>query len=67
MFPEMPFTEAMREQYCWRKWHVRPRAHWLQINFWGEGELCWLLIPWHYPAVGCLSHLPVPVGTGTTH
>uniref|UniRef100_A0A8B9FNN0 Dipeptidyl peptidase 7 n=1 Tax=Amazona collaria TaxID=241587 RepID=A0A8B9FNN0_9PSIT len=38
MFPEMPFTEAMREQYCGRKWHVRPRAHWLQINFWG-GDL----------------------------
>ncbi|NXU94989.1 DPP2 peptidase, partial [Xiphorhynchus elegans] len=35
MFPEMPFTEAMREQYCWKKWHVRPRAHWLQTNFWG--------------------------------
>ncbi|NWQ81447.1 DPP2 peptidase, partial [Columbina picui] len=38
MFPEMPFTEAMREQYCWSKWHVRPRARWLQINFWG-GDL----------------------------
>ncbi|KAM6237783.1 dipeptidyl peptidase 2 isoform 2-T2 [Spheniscus humboldti] len=38
MFPEMPFTEAMREQYCWRKWHVRPRAHWLRTNFWG-GDL----------------------------
>ncbi|NXR71152.1 DPP2 peptidase, partial [Pycnonotus jocosus] len=36
MFPEMPFTEAMREQYCWNKWHVRPRAHWLQTNFWGK-------------------------------
>ncbi|NXR98143.1 DPP2 peptidase, partial [Oxylabes madagascariensis] len=36
MFPEMPFTEAMREQYCWNKWRVRPRAHWLQTNFWGE-------------------------------
>ncbi|XP_074968204.1 dipeptidyl peptidase 2 isoform X2 [Phalacrocorax aristotelis] len=38
MFPEMPFTEAMREQYCQSKWHVRPRAHWLQTNFWG-GDL----------------------------
>ncbi|XP_074412192.1 dipeptidyl peptidase 2 isoform X2 [Zonotrichia albicollis] len=36
MFPEMPFTEAMREQYCWNKWRVRPRAHWLRTNFWGE-------------------------------
>ncbi|KAK2517685.1 hypothetical protein Q9233_012941 [Columba guinea] len=38
MFPEMPFTEAMREQYCWSRWRVRPRARWLQINFWG-GDL----------------------------
>ncbi|NXW24036.1 DPP2 peptidase, partial [Circaetus pectoralis] len=38
MFPEMPFTEAMREQYCRSKWHVRPRAHWLRTNFWG-GDL----------------------------
>ncbi|XP_015734196.1 dipeptidyl peptidase 2 [Coturnix japonica] len=38
MFPEMPFTEAMREQYCWSRWRVRPRAQWLQINFWG-GDL----------------------------
>ncbi|XP_009990912.1 PREDICTED: dipeptidyl peptidase 2 [Tauraco erythrolophus] len=38
MFPEMPFTEAMREQYCWSRWHVRPRAHWLRTNFWG-GDL----------------------------
>ncbi|KAF2980923.1 hypothetical protein EK904_003947 [Melospiza melodia maxima] len=36
MFPEMPFTEAMREHYCWNKWRVRPRAHWLRTNFWGE-------------------------------
>ncbi|XP_064892311.1 dipeptidyl peptidase 2 isoform X1 [Columba livia] len=38
MFPEMPFTEAMREQYCWSRWRVRPRARWLHINFWG-GDL----------------------------
>ncbi|NXP49973.1 DPP2 peptidase, partial [Heliornis fulica] len=38
MFPEMPFTEAMREQYCQSKWHVKPRARWLQTNFWG-GDL----------------------------
>lgn len=38
MFPEMPFTEAMREQYCWSRWRVRPRAQWLRINFWG-GDL----------------------------
>ncbi|KAM6336997.1 dipeptidyl peptidase 2 [Alca torda] len=38
MFPVMPFTEAMREQYCWSKWRVKPRARWLQTNFWG-GDL----------------------------
>ncbi|XP_009864060.1 PREDICTED: LOW QUALITY PROTEIN: dipeptidyl peptidase 2, partial [Apaloderma vittatum] len=38
MFPEMPFTEAMRERYCWSKWHVRPRAQWLRTNFLG-GDL----------------------------
>uniref|UniRef100_A0A8C3CQM3 Dipeptidyl peptidase 7 n=1 Tax=Cairina moschata TaxID=8855 RepID=A0A8C3CQM3_CAIMO len=34
----MPFTEAMREQYCQSKWSVKPRAQWLQTNFWG-GDL----------------------------
>ncbi|NXF29905.1 DPP2 peptidase, partial [Nyctibius bracteatus] len=38
MFPAMPFTEAMREKYCQSKWHVKPRARWLQTNFWG-GDL----------------------------
>uniref|UniRef100_U3IFM3 Dipeptidyl peptidase 2 n=1 Tax=Anas platyrhynchos platyrhynchos TaxID=8840 RepID=U3IFM3_ANAPP len=38
MFPKMPFTEAMREQYCQSKWSVKPRAQWLQTNFWG-GDL----------------------------
>uniref|UniRef100_A0A8C3CSH2 Dipeptidyl peptidase 7 n=1 Tax=Cairina moschata TaxID=8855 RepID=A0A8C3CSH2_CAIMO len=35
---QMPFTEAMREQYCQSKWSVKPRAQWLQTNFWG-GDL----------------------------
>lgn len=38
MFPAMPFTGAMREQYCRRRWDVRPRPHWLRTNFWGGGE-----------------------------
>ena len=50
MFPALPFTEAMREQYCQSKWRVRPRARWLQTNFWGGGELCWQLIPPQSPA-----------------
>ncbi|NWI12464.1 DPP2 peptidase, partial [Crypturellus soui] len=38
MFPEMPFTEAMREKYCQSRWAVSPRARWLRTNFWG-GDL----------------------------
>jgi len=45
MFPEMPFTEAMREQYCWSRWRVRPRAQWLRINFWGGGVSATEVLP----------------------
>lgn len=58
MFPEMPFTEAIREQYCWNKWRVKPRVHWLQTNFWGKGELCWLLVPVCYPVAVSVSRCP---------
>ncbi|XP_067417562.1 dipeptidyl peptidase 2 [Emydura macquarii macquarii] len=36
MFPEIPFSEAMRQQYCFNKWHVHPRRDWLQTTFWGS-------------------------------
>ncbi|XP_019366004.1 PREDICTED: dipeptidyl peptidase 2 [Gavialis gangeticus] len=36
MFPEIPFTDAMRQKYCYNKWLVQPRKHWLQISFWGS-------------------------------
>uniref|UniRef100_A0A8D0H3L8 Dipeptidyl peptidase 2 n=1 Tax=Sphenodon punctatus TaxID=8508 RepID=A0A8D0H3L8_SPHPU len=36
MFPEIPFTDAMRDQYCFTKWLVHPRQNWLRTNFWGD-------------------------------
>uniref|UniRef100_A0A674IHC6 Dipeptidyl peptidase 7 n=1 Tax=Terrapene triunguis TaxID=2587831 RepID=A0A674IHC6_9SAUR len=36
MFPEIPFTEAMRQQYCFNKWLVHPQRDWLQTMFWGS-------------------------------
>ncbi|EMP29991.1 Dipeptidyl peptidase 2 [Chelonia mydas] len=35
-FPELPFTEAMRQQYCFNKWLVHPQRDWLQTMFWGS-------------------------------
>lgn len=69
MFPEMAFTEAIREQYCWNKWRVKPRAYWLQTNFWGKGELCWLLVPVCYPvAVSLFPSVQLsPMKTGIAH
>ncbi|XP_078082763.1 uncharacterized protein LOC144502552 isoform X1 [Mustelus asterias] len=36
MFPVIPFTEAMRRNYCHSKWGVYPNQEWLKIQYWGD-------------------------------
>ncbi|GCB76166.1 hypothetical protein scyTo_0015441 [Scyliorhinus torazame] len=36
MFPAIPFTEAMRRNYCHSKWGVYPNSEWLKIQYWGD-------------------------------
>lgn len=38
MFPPMPFTQSMREEYCSKRWAVLPRPGWLKTQYWGDGE-----------------------------
>ncbi|XP_052789673.1 dipeptidyl peptidase 2-like [Mya arenaria] len=36
MFPALPWTEKMREDYCFKTWGVRPRNTWSLVEFWGS-------------------------------
>jgi len=36
MFPGLSFTLAERDEYCVRRWQVKPRNNWAQISFWGN-------------------------------
>ncbi|XP_060592808.1 dipeptidyl peptidase 2-like [Ruditapes philippinarum] len=36
MFPAMPWTPDMRNDYCYKKWKVIPRNTWSEVEFWGK-------------------------------
>ncbi|XP_022094626.1 dipeptidyl peptidase 2-like [Acanthaster planci] len=36
MFPVLPFTEQMREEYCLKKWNVVPKPTWLSVQMFGN-------------------------------
>ncbi|XP_064616053.1 dipeptidyl peptidase 2-like [Liolophura sinensis] len=78
MFPVLPFTPEMREQYCLKTWNVTPRADWGNIQYWGRdiksaSNILFSngnLDPWHRGGVlKSLSDtlLAVPVEGGAHH
>ncbi|XP_006823122.1 dipeptidyl peptidase 2-like, partial [Saccoglossus kowalevskii] len=39
MFPDLPFTLKMRDEYCEKKWNIVPRNDWLNVHLWGKDIL----------------------------
>ena len=38
MFPVLPFNDAIRNQYCQKKWGVMPRDLWSEAQFWAKSK-----------------------------
>ena len=61
MFPDLPFSDADRDEYCTKKYGITSRHDWFGINYWGSNvwsssNIIWsngLLDPWH--GAGILS------------
>ncbi|XP_075247465.1 dipeptidyl peptidase 2-like, partial [Convolutriloba macropyga] len=61
MFPDLPFSDADRDEYCTKKYGITSRHNWFGINYWGSNvwsssNIIWsngFLDPWH--GAGILS------------
>ena len=39
MFPSIPYTPQMRQDYCLKTWGLNVREDWPAIEFWGKNIL----------------------------